>query len=115
MAFWAKLFIPVIILGLVGVADAKGKKGKGGLTGKIVSVSGNKIVIQSKGKKSAGTQPITIQTDMTTTVEIDGVPGKKVSELHAGERVIITGDPSAVVSDIKATSGKSKGKKKKSK
>jgi hypothetical protein len=112
MKIWAKLLVPVLILGLVCIADAKGKKNTSGLTGKIVSVSGDgkSITIKPRGKKGAVADPIKIQTDGTTTVEIDGVGMKKVSDLQAGEKVIVQGGTAGPATDIQATSHKGKGK-----
>jgi hypothetical protein len=90
MRWWNKLLIPVLALGLVGIADAKGKKGGDALVGKIVSVSTDSITITS-GKKKAGDQKtITVQTTATTSITIDGVGGKSIKDLQAGEHVRVT-------------------------
>jgi len=106
MKVMLRVLVAATVFGLVGIAQ--GKEGANtGLRGKIVSVMGNgKITIQTRSTTgTGGTQPMTILTDATTTVEIDGQPGK-VTDLQAGERVVIQGDPTGVVTDIKATKGK---------
>ena len=124
MKLMAKMLTAAMVFGLVGVAQAK-EGATSGLKGKIVSVMGNgKIVIQTRAPRStsstdtSGTstptpstpsapQTITIQTDSTTTVEING-QSAKVTDLQAGEMVVIQGDPTGIVSDIKAMKGKSR-------
>jgi hypothetical protein len=86
MKWWTKLMIPMLVVGLVGIADAKGKNG--GLRGKIVSIEGNAITI-SKGKKNGGQNTI-IHTTATTSITIDGASGKAVTDLQVGERVTVT-------------------------
>ena len=100
------LLVPVLVLSLAVAADAKGKKSQSGLKGKIVGVSTNSIIIQEKGDKTAGTaaQQVTIKVDANTTVEIDGVAGKKVTDLQAGEHVIIQGGTDGPATDIQAKS-----------
>ena len=93
MRWLTKLLLPVLVLGVVGVADAKGKKD--GLAGKIVSVTTNSITIQTRHKKgaaggAAAVETVTVQTDASTLVTIDGVAGKSVRDLQAGERVRVT-------------------------
>lgn len=90
MRWLNKLLIPILVLGMVGIADAKGKKGGNALVGKIVSVGADSITI-STGKKKAGDQKnVTVQTTASTTITIDGVGGKSLKDLQAGEHVRIT-------------------------
>ena len=86
MSWLKKLMIPVLILGMVGIADAKGKKS--GLKGKITIINGKDITI-SKGKKNGG-QTTLIHTTATTSITIDGVGGKAVTDLQVGEKVVVT-------------------------
>ena len=89
MRFWTKVLVPVLVLGLVGIADAKGKKGakEPAIKGKIVSVAkdGSSIVVK-EGKKQGGTN-VTVPTGASTKVTIDGTAGKTVSDLVKGEKV----------------------------
>jgi hypothetical protein len=111
MKLWTKLLVPVLMLGLVGIADAKGKHSKG-ITGKIVSIDGTTVTIQPKGKKGAVADPIKVTTDASTTVEIDSAPNMKVTDLQTGEKVVVTGGTSGPATDIKATTKKHKKKNK---
>jgi hypothetical protein len=61
---------------------AKGAGGKHGLRGKIVSINGSSVVIQSHGRKD-GKSTMTVVTDANTMVTIDG-KSSKVSDLTAG-------------------------------
>jgi len=115
MKFWTKVLIPVMVLGLVGIADAKGKKAgkEPAIKGKIVSVAldGSSIVVK-KGKKQGGGS-VTVPTASSTKVTIDGTAGKAVTDLKAGEKVKAK-SKGGTVKSIKAKSGKSKsGKTKK--
>lgn len=113
MRLWTLLLMPVLVLALAAGAEAKKNKQNAGLKGKIVSVSGKgTLMISTKGGKGAAAKQLTIHTDATTTIEVDGVSGKSVTDLHAGEKVVITGDPTGIVSDIQATSHKGKRHKK---
>src|ERR1700722_19905628 len=89
MKFWTKVLIPVLVLGLVGIADAKGKKGakEPAVKGKIVSVAANgtSIVVKQGTKNSGSDGPR--PTASSTKVTIDGTAGKAVSDLKAGEKV----------------------------
>jgi hypothetical protein len=101
----AKWLVPVLVFALVGMADAKGKKNNnaGGVTGKIVSVSPHAITIQTgKSKKGGAAQQTTIHTTANTTVEIDKVPGMKVTDLRAGQKVVVQEDQNGIATDIKA-------------
>jgi hypothetical protein len=97
-----KILVAMLILGLAGVAQAKGQKNQSGIKGKIVGVSLNSITITEKG--IAG--QVTIKVDANTTIEVDGVSGKKVTDLQAGERVIIQGGTDGPATDISAKSHK---------
>jgi NADPH:quinone reductase-like Zn-dependent oxidoreductase len=95
----------VLALSLFSASDAMAKKSQPtGLKGKIVSISGNgTITIQVHQKGGGGGQaPMTIHTDANTTVEINGVSGKHVNDLQAGDRVVIAGDATTAASDIQA-------------
>lgn len=100
------LLVAVLSLSLAAVVDAKGgKKNTGDLKGKIVGVSAGKVIIQTKGSKTTGgSTQVTVKVDANTTVEIDGVSGKKVTDLQAGERVVIQGGVDGPATDIQATS-----------
>lgn len=98
----AKWLVPVLILGMVAVADAKkNNQNNGGIKGKIVSVSKNYIIIQT-GKKNGG-QQTTIHTSPNTTVEINKQGNHAVSDLQAGEHVVVQEDQNGVATDIQAT------------
>jgi len=100
-----KLIVPILIVGLAALAQAKEPKIKSGLRGKIIGMSGNgALIIQTARGTSSSINQMTIHTDANTTVEINGVAGKRVLDLQAGERVIIQGDPTGIVSDIQAKS-----------
>jgi hypothetical protein len=104
------LMIPVLVLSLATVAGAKGKKHQdsGGLSGKVVGVSPSMIIIQQKGDDSTGGSPhqIKVSVDASTTIEIDGVSGKRATDLQAGEHVVIQGGVDGPATDIQATKGK---------
>ena len=116
MKFWKLLIVPVLVLGLAGMVEAKGTKGTGksaqepAIKGKIVSIAadGTSIVVKS-GKKQGG-EETTVQTAATTNVEIDGVKGKTVTDLAVGESVSIKSS-GGTASEIKAHKGKKEGKK----
>jgi len=119
MKVWMMMLVGVLMLGLVGVAEAKGHKNHSGATqkqthvcGKIVSVAtdGSSIVIQT-GKKSGG-QQVTVQTEPATIVTIDKVTGKKVTDLTAGLHVKVT-PATGVAQTIKAHTHKKHNKNKK--
>ena len=82
MKFFIAMTVLVISLALAGDAMAKGAGGKHGLRGKIVSVSGNSVVIQTHSKTD-GKATKTVVTDANTMVTIDG-KSSKVSDLTAG-------------------------------
>jgi preprotein translocase subunit YajC len=91
---------------MTGAVEAKKNKNtQGGLKGTIVSVSANSISIKTHANKKTGAaaSQMTIKADATTTVEVNGAAGKTLKDLQAGEKVVITGDPTAVVTDIQAT------------
>ena len=75
MKFFIAMTVLVISLALAGDAMAKGTGGKHGLRGKIVSVSGNSVVIQTRSKTDG--------KSTKTVVTIDG-KSSKVSDLTAG-------------------------------
>lgn len=110
----AKWAVPTLVLGVAAFAGAKGNnQNNTGLKGKIVGVSVHSIMIQvaspassSNGNGSSQTQQITIQTSASTTVEIDKQSNMKVSDLQAGEMVIIQQDANGVATDIQAHKGK---------
>ncbi len=121
MKFWKQLLIPVMVLGLAGVVEAKGTKGAGkgaakepAVKGKIVSIAadGTSIVVKT-GKKNGG-EETTVTTNANTNVEIDGVKGKAVMDLEVGE-VVNVKSASGAASEIKAHKGKHGEGKKKSK
>lgn len=100
----------VLLLCFASIAGAKGKKHQdaGGISGKLVGVSPSMIFIQQKGEAVSGgpAAQIKIKVDANTTVEIDGVPGKKVTDLQAGERVVVQGGTDGPATDIQATTHK---------
>jgi hypothetical protein len=111
MKFWTKLLVPVLVLSLVGVAEAKAAKGEKkakheGVAGKLVSVSDGTLTISHGGKK-AGAKEVTVKTDASTKVTIDGVSGKAVSDLKPGEKVVVS-PATGTATEIKATSPKAK-------
>ncbi len=115
MSMWTKILVPVLMLGLVGVAEAKGNKGgqkkDKPLVGAVVSVAddGNSVVVKA-GKKATATET-TVQTSISTAVEIDGVKGKAVKDLSVGDKVKVTPSTGLAV-EIKATHAKGKHEKK---
>jgi hypothetical protein len=82
MKFLIAMTVLLISLALAGDAMAKGTGGKHGLRGKIVSVSGNSVVIQTHSQ-TEGKSTKTVVTDSNTVITIDG-KSSKVSELAAG-------------------------------
>jgi hypothetical protein len=92
MRWWTKLLIPVLMLGLVGIADAKGTKKTHvkHMKGKIVSISGTDVVVAPHHKKKSAGKTATIHTSAQTKITIHGVSGKAVADLKAGEKVSIT-------------------------
>ena len=74
----------VLVLGLVGIAQAKDKP----LKGKISSVAADGLSFQITTHKDP--TPVTVTADTSTTVSIDGVAGKKISDLTAGLYVTVT-------------------------
>jgi hypothetical protein len=99
----------VLLLSFASMAGAKGKKQEdaGGVSGKLVGVSPSMIFIQQKGDTASGTPTqVKIKVDANTTVEIDGVPGKKVTDLQVGERVVVQGGTDGPATDIQATTHK---------
>lgn len=97
-----KMLVAMLVVGLAGFAQAKGHKSHSGIKGKIVGVSLHSITITEKGNEGQ----VTIKVDANTTVEVDGVSGKKVTDLQAGERVIIQGGTDGPATDISARSHK---------
>jgi hypothetical protein len=81
MKSFVVIMVLMMSLALAGDAMAKGA-GNHGLRGKIVSVTGNSVVIQSHGKKD-GKSTMTVVTDANTVITIDG-KSSKVSDLTAG-------------------------------
>ncbi|HEY2588718.1 MAG TPA: hypothetical protein VGI81_23450 [Tepidisphaeraceae bacterium] len=103
------LLVPILILSFTASAGAKGKKQQeaGGLSGKLVGVSPFMLVLQEKGDANSGTpQQAKIKVDVNTTVEIDGVPGKKLTDLQAGDHVVIQGGTDGPATDVQATTHK---------
>jgi hypothetical protein len=82
MKFFIAMTVLAMSLALAGDATAKDAGGKHGLRGKIVSVTGSSVVIQSHGK-TEGKSTVTVVTDANTMVSIDG-KSSKVSDLTAG-------------------------------
>lgn len=116
MRYAARLILSsVLVLSFASLAGAKGKKQQedaGGLAGKLVGVSPSMIIIQQKGDSNSGTpNQIKIKVDASTLVEIDGVSGKKVTDLQAGEHVVIQGNADGIATDIQATTHKGNHKK----
>jgi hypothetical protein len=109
MKFWMKVLVPVLVLGLVGIADAKGKKGakEPAIMGKIVSVAGDgSSIVVKEGKKQGGAD-VTVPTAASTKVTIDGAAGKAVSDLKAGEKVSVK-SKAGTAKSIKAKTPKAK-------
>jgi hypothetical protein len=85
----------VVVLGLSGLADAKVKGGKGGMKGKIVSVTGNTFTMSmgKHGKKNAAAadagKTMTVKFDATTL--INGVAGGKIDASMVGKKVTVVG------------------------
>jgi translation elongation factor P/translation initiation factor 5A len=52
---------------------------------------------------------MTLHTDSNTTIEINGESGKRVVDLRAGQKVIVQGDPTGIVTDIQAKQSKHRG------
>lgn len=103
------LLVPMLILSFAASAGAKGKKHQeeGGLAGKVVGVSPKMLMIQEKGDSNSGSpQQIKVKVDANTTVEIDGVPGKKLTDLQAGDHVVIQGGTDGPATDVQATTHK---------
>ncbi len=92
MQFWSKFLVATVFLGLVGGTQVQASRAKHlhatGLKGKIVSVAadGSSIVI-ARSKKKGGQE--TIQIAANPSVTIDGIGGKHVSDLQAGEMVVL--------------------------
>lgn len=102
MNIWAKFVAVAAISTMAMATPAQARRvghGMSGLKGKIVSVAtdGSSITIQSSKKSGGGQQ--TVQIAPNTLVTIDGVGGKKVTDLQAGEKVVIN-PPSGVATSI---------------
>jgi hypothetical protein len=108
----ARVLVAALVLSLAAVASAA-KKNKstddGGVHAKIMGVGGNgKLIVQVMSTDGTNKQQtVVLQTNDSTTVEIDGQPAK-LSDLQAGEMAVLQGDPSGVVTDIKANKAKGK-------
>ena len=118
MTRWTKWLVPVLVVAMVGVADAKGAKGAGkhkkggGLKGKITAVAadGSSITVHTGKKKNGAGQDVTIATTKPNLkIEIDGQKGKSVRDLAVGEKVVVN-PLSGPATDIKAKAGTAKGK-----
>lgn len=118
MKRWTMLLVPVLVMGLVGLAQAKGagKKDHGGaVKGKIVSIAadGSSITI-SHGHKAKAVE-VKVPVNGSTKVEIDGV-SKSLNDLHTGSKVVVTrSGVDAPATDIRVDTqhkGKHAGKKK---
>jgi hypothetical protein len=123
-----KWIVPVLVLALVGVADAakdkKKKDGKAGgdINGIVLSVEKGNLKIRpgeggkaGKGEKkgaAAGAnnaQPTIVRIDNNTKVTVDGQPGN-VNSLHPGQQVSVTSS-NGVATSVDATMPKGKGGK----
>lgn len=125
MMGWTKWMAALLVVTMVGVADAKATKTsklkkKSDVSGTIATVSKGTLTIHAtgdkksgKGKKGAG-KDIKVKVNGKTTVSINGNPGK-VGSLHAGQKVKIS-ESGGIATEVKATDGKAgKGKKTKKK
>lgn len=94
MRIWVTLLVAVLVLGLTSTVEAKGHKShaaKGShLSGKVVSVSADGKSVVIKQSKKHGGQEVTVQTDTSTTVKIDSVAGKQVTDLTPGMHVRVS-------------------------
>ena len=124
-----KWIVPILVLALVGVADAakankKKKDGKAGgdINGIVLTVEKGDIKIRAgeggkagKGDKKGAAaatnnaQPTIIHTDANTKVTVDGQPGN-MNSLHPGQQVSITSS-NGVATSIDASMPKGKGGK----
>jgi len=110
----ARVLVAALVLSLAAVAGAAKKNNNnnstddGGVHAKIMGVGGNgKLIVQVVPKDGSTTpQTVVLQTNDSTTVEIDGQPAK-LSDLRAGEMAVLQGDASGIVTDIKANKAKS--------
>ncbi len=92
MNIWSKLVAVVALSTAIGGTQAQAghfRHGLHGLKGKIVSVAadGSSITIQHSKKSGS---PMTVQVAPNTLVTIDGVGGKKVTDLEPGEMVVVS-------------------------
>ena len=99
MKTWMMMLAMVAVLGMAGLADAKGAgkhKAKGGLKGKIESVVANTFTMTVGGgkKNAAAAKSLTVKFDNNTTVTIDGAAGGKLDASLVGKKVSVVGTQS---------------------
>jgi hypothetical protein len=92
----------VLLLCFVGAVDAKKHATEGGLKGKLVGVATDRVILQQKNPSGTAPQQFTLKVNASTTVEINGTSGHKITDLRAGERVVIQAGPDGVATDIQA-------------
>lgn len=92
----------VLSLCFVGSVEAKRHTTEGGLKGKLVGVATDRIILQQKKNAGVSPQQLTLKVNASTTIEINGTPGHKVTDLRAGERVVVQAGPDGVATDIQA-------------
>ena len=125
MKAWMLALSFVAVLGMTGLADAKGKNGKGGIRGKIESVTGNSftITVGKHGKKNAAAadaaaaaaapKSMTVKFDDKTTITVNGAAGK-IDASMVGKRVSVIGGTTGdtiTATQITVTDGHHKKKK----
>jgi hypothetical protein len=87
MQGFGKFLAVLALVGFCGVSFAADKPAAGakkaGLRGEVVSVDGTNVKIKTKDGE------VTVATDASTAVQIEGKEGK-VADLKAGQKVMVT-------------------------
>ncbi len=93
MRIWKKLVVPMAMLSIAGVADARVARAlrvDKVITGQIQSINGADItIVPARASKEGTGVKETIHTTIKTTITVDGVAGKSVTDLSAGQKVKI--------------------------